>query len=65
MFRMKATDLKGKTVNELRDMLNSLRQESFNLRIQKSSGQLENTAKIKNVRRDIARIKTFITQLSK
>ena len=57
---MKATDLQHKTVDELKDELVSLRKESFNLRFQGATGQLENTARVKQVRRDIARIKTIL-----
>jgi len=57
---MKATDLQQKTVDELKDELVSLRKESFNLRFQGATGQLENTARVKQVRRDIARIKTIL-----
>ena len=57
---MKATDLRTKTDDELKDQLADLRKEAFNLRFQAASGQLENTAQAKTVRRDIARIKTII-----
>lgn len=57
---MKAEDLKQKTDDELKDELISLRKESFNLRFQSATGQLENTARVKEVRRDIARIKTIL-----
>ncbi len=59
---MKAEELKGKSVDELRDELLGLRKESFNLRFQRASGQLENTARIRQVRKDIARIKTVLQQ---
>jgi large subunit ribosomal protein L29 len=55
---MKAQDLKGKTPDEMTAKLLQLRKEAFNLRFQQASGQLENTARIRQVRRDIARIKT-------
>jgi large subunit ribosomal protein L29 len=55
---MKAEELKGKTPDELRADLLQLRKEAFNLRFQAASGQLENTGRIRQVRRDIARIKT-------
>ena len=55
---MKAEDLKGKTPDEMTAELLQLRKEAFNLRFQQASGQLENTARIRQVRRDIARIKT-------
>ena len=57
---MKAEKYKGKTMDELNDELISLRKESFNLRFQKVSGQLENTARVRQVKKDIARVKTFI-----
>ena len=59
---MKASDLRTKTVDELKDSLLGLRKEQFNLRFQKASGQLENTARVRQVRRDIARIKTLLQQ---
>lgn len=57
---MKAMDVRQKTDDELGEMLLDLRKEAFNLRFQKASGQLENTARIREVRRDIARIKTTL-----
>lgn len=57
---MKAADLRTKTDDELKDQLTDLRKEAFNLRFQAASGQLENTAQVKTVRRDIARIKTIL-----
>jgi large subunit ribosomal protein L29 len=57
---MKAEDVRQKTDDELGEMLLDLRKEAFNLRFQKASGQLENTARIREVRRDIARIKTTL-----
>jgi len=59
---MKAADVRTKSEDELRDQLLSLRKEAFNLRFQKASGQLENTARTRQVRRDIARIKTVLRQ---
>ena len=59
---MKAADLRGKTPDQLRDQLASLKKEAFNLRFQKATGQLEKTARVKQVRRDIARIKTIAAQ---
>tara|TARA_B100000427_G_C15463966_1_gene575377 strand:+ start:859 stop:1065 length:207 start_codon:yes stop_codon:yes gene_type:complete len=56
----KAIDLKTKTDDELKDQLLDLRKEAFNLRFQQASGALENTARVKTVRRDIARIKTIL-----
>lgn len=57
---MKAADLRNKTPDELKDELMGLRKEQFNLRFQKASGQLENTARARQVRRDIARLKTVL-----
>ncbi len=57
---MKAADLLGKTADELKDNLVRLKKEQFNLRFQKASGQMENTARVRQVRRDIARIKTVL-----
>ena len=57
---MKAADLKTKTDDELKESLVGLRKEKFNLRFQKASGQLETTARVRQVRRDIARIKTIL-----
>ena len=58
---MKAEDLKTKTVDELNKLLLDTRKEQFNLRFQRSQGALENTSQMRNVRRNIARIKTFLT----
>ena len=57
---MKAQDLKGKTKDELTAEMLQLRKEGFNLRFQKASGQLKNTARQRQVRRDIARIQTTL-----
>ncbi|MEQ8353897.1 MAG: 50S ribosomal protein L29 [Kiloniellaceae bacterium] len=57
---MKAEDLRTKSADELKDSLVGLRKEQFNLRFQQASGQLENTARVRQVRRDIARIKTIL-----
>lgn len=59
---MKAGDLRAKTPDELSENLVQLKKEQFNLRFQKASGQLENTARVRQVRRDIARIKTILLQ---
>ena len=56
---MKAADLRDKTPDQLRDQLASLKKEAFNLRFQKATGQLENTARVTEVRKDIARIRTL------
>ena len=57
---MKAGDLRAKTEDQLREQLLQLKKEQFNLRFQKATGQLENTARVREVRRDIARIKTIL-----
>jgi large subunit ribosomal protein L29 len=59
---MKAQDVRLKTPDELKDQLASLKKEQFNLRFQRASGQLENTARVRVVRRDIARIQTILAQ---
>ncbi|WP_420546786.1 50S ribosomal protein L29 [Curvivirga sp.] len=57
---MKATELRQKSDDELKSQLIDLRKEQFNLRFQVAGGQLENTARVRQVRRDIARIKTLL-----
>ncbi len=59
---MKATELKDKSVEELNAELVNLLREQFNLRMQHSTGQLEKTDQIRKVRRNIARVKTILTQ---
>jgi large subunit ribosomal protein L29 len=59
---MKAGDVRLKTNDELKDQLVALKKEQFNLRFQRASGQLENTARVRVVRRDIARIRTILTE---
>jgi large subunit ribosomal protein L29 len=61
---MNATDLRKKNNEELNNMLLELRREQFNLRMQKGSGQLSKPSEVKRVRRDIARIKTIMNELS-
>ena len=58
----KPADIRAKTADELNDQLLALKKEQFNLRFQKASGQLENTVRVRQVRRDIARIKTIQTE---
>ncbi len=55
---MKASDVKALTDDQLQDELLSLKKEQFNLRFQSATGQIENTARIREVRRTVARIKT-------
>ena len=57
---MKASDVRAKSVDELTQQIEDLGKEAFNLRFQRASGQLENTARVRQVRRDIARIKTIL-----
>ncbi len=59
---MKAADMTTKTPEQLREQLVALKKEAFNLRFQAATGQLENTARIKAVRRDAARVKTVLNQ---
>jgi large subunit ribosomal protein L29 len=59
---LKSGDLHVMTVDQLDDELLRLKKEQFNLRFQKATGQLENTARVRQVRRDIARIKTMAQQ---
>ncbi len=60
MKGMKAGDLRARTEDELTEEVETLGKEIFNLRFQRASGQLENTARVRQVRRDIARIKTIL-----
>jgi large subunit ribosomal protein L29 len=57
---MKVADVRAKTADELAEQLNVFGREIFNLRFQRANGQLENTARVRQVRRDIARIKTVL-----
>ena len=57
---MKAADVRPRTDDELTEQLDTLGRESFNLRFQRANGQLENTARVRQVRREIARIKTVL-----
>jgi large subunit ribosomal protein L29 len=59
---MKAEELRSKTQDQLSDDLAALKKEQFNLRFQKATGQLEKTARVKQVRKDIARIKTIAAE---
>ena len=59
---MKASDLRMKTPDELTDELESLKKEQFNLRFQQATGQNENSARMRQVRRDIARIQTIAAE---
>lgn len=62
---MNASDLREKTPDQLRDELASLKKESFNLRFQQASGQMENTARMRQVKRDAARVLTILNEKAK
>lgn len=59
---MDAKELRDKTPDQLRDELARLKKEAFNLRFQQATGQLENTARMRAVRRDAARVKTVLNE---
>ena len=59
---MKVSEIRDKSDQELKDALTELRKEQFGLRMQRGSGQLGNPARFKEIRRDVARINTIITQ---
>ena len=59
---MKAKDIRALTEDERSDQLTTLEKEQFNLRFQRASGQLANTARVRQVRRDIARLSTIASQ---
>lgn len=59
---MSAQELRDKTPDQLRDELTQLKKEAFNLRFQQATGQIENTARMRNVRRDAARVKTILNE---
>ena len=61
---MKAEDIRSKSEDELKSQLGDLKKEAFNLRFQRAGGQLENTARVREVRRDIARVKTVLGEKS-
>lgn len=58
----KATELRGKSAEELKNELVELRKEEFTLRMQRGTGQLSNTARFKQIRRQVARIKTVLNE---
>ena len=58
---MKIDDLITKSEDELKVELDSLKKEAFNLRFQQATGQLENTARVRQVRRSVARVKTILS----
>ena len=59
---MKAGELKDKTPDQLKDQLIALKKEAFNLRFRQATGQMESTARMRAVRRDVARVKTVLNQ---
>ena len=59
---MKASDIRAMTGDQLKDELARLKKEQFNLRFQRATGQLENTVRVRQVRRDIARVQTIAAQ---
>ena len=59
---MNAAEVRTKSDDELKTQLEALQKEAFNLRFQRASGQLENTARVRDVRRTVARIKTILAQ---
>jgi large subunit ribosomal protein L29 len=59
---MDATELRAKTPDQLRDDLVALKKEAFNLRFQQATGQLENTSRMRAVRRNAARVKTILNE---
>ena len=61
---MKISELRGKTVDQLKEQLVNLKKEAFNLRFQKKTGELENTSRIRQVRRDVAKVKTLLNELA-
>ena len=59
---MNANELRDKTPDQLRDELVALKKEAFNLRFQQATGQIENTARMRSVKRDAARVKTILNE---
>ncbi|ABA04633.1 LSU ribosomal protein L29P [Nitrobacter winogradskyi Nb-255] len=62
MAAMKTADIRAMTPDQMDDAITSLKKERFNLRFQRATGQLENTSRMREARRDIARIKTIAAQ---
>ena len=65
MAQVKASELRAKTPDELRTQLVDLKKEAYNLRFQGASGELENPARMRLVRREIARVSTVLTEMDK
>jgi len=59
---MKSADVRAMTLDQLDDEVLKLKKEQFNLRFQRATGQLENTSRVRTIRRDIARVKTIAAQ---
>ncbi|MBU2991613.1 50S ribosomal protein L29 [Octadecabacter sp. 1_MG-2023] len=59
---MDANELRGKTPDQLREELANLKKEAFNLRFQQATGSMENTARMRTVKRDAARVKTILNE---
>lgn len=59
----KVAEIRGKTADQLKDMLEQLKKESFNLRFQRASGELSDTSRVRQVRRDIARVRMVMHEL--
>ncbi|MAM63791.1 50S ribosomal protein L29 [Maritimibacter sp. UBA3975] len=59
---MNASELRDKSADQLKDQLGDLKKEAFNLRFQQATGQLENTSRMRQVRRDAARVKTILNE---
>ena len=59
---MNAQELRDKTADQLKDELENLKKEAFNLRFQQATGALENTARMKTVRRSVAQVKTILNE---
>ena len=62
---MNAQELRDKTPDQLRDELVTLKKEAFNLRFQQATGQLENPARLRSVKRDVARVNTILAEKAK
>ena len=62
MAEMKAEDIRAMSPDQMEDAILNLKKERFNLRFQRATGQLENTSRLREARRDIARIKTIAAQ---
>jgi len=62
MAEMKVDDIRAMSPDQMQDAILNLKKERFNLRFQRATGQLENTSRLKEARRDIARIKTIAAQ---